>query len=1097
MKKSIKKIIIVSVSILLVIGICVGSFLILRSIQDNTKLEDKRSESSNNNFMFFEEGFTDVKVTDEKSALEAVASVAEVIGISDVEKELIITSTDYADGDTFYRMQQQYNGIPVYGKEIVLSVNDKGSALGLNSNNVNDTVFENSNIEFEKLDSANFDVETVKAKAFDYFSDSFDEEVISVEIKDTNNYTAIVIDSENKAVPAFVCNAIVNVETDSENDSDETEGFKYSFEVLISCKDSSIIDVYCLDSFADAKTNAEDIDGKSCDINIYQKTNNKYILFDRQRNIRVYDAAFHYVNQEKAFTNYNDEIFMVNNEEILTEDNKQVILKTKGDISVLEDTDGHIVSDNVGYGLKLSQNNGKRLQQKEYNTIEIDDDKGVTLLSRIAQVYDFYKNILSRKGFNSENGAVYSAYDTKIKSGIDFDFSNAYSSTKLYKEATFLGFGISNSLSLDVIGHEFTHSVNKCIFSPIYQGESGAIDEAYADILGEIFEDYSNDGKLNGNNDWLLDKKRNIIDPSKNKDYLADVYGYPQKYKGKYWKKTSNTNKSNDYGGVHINSTVISHAAYLMNNGIDGNEGKKINTELLAKIWYKSMFLLHSDATFEQCANAVYTAAYNTKSLTKQQLLCVREAFGEVGLDVGSSLSCSVVKGTTVYALSADNKKYQNYHIKIVSVDNEKDIADVDIKDDKGYKLDLSAGTYMIAITDNQNKNGTKFYKKITLTEGTAIEGAYINILTDFEERQAEPTTVKPTEKPAKSANTTFTAEQLSSKSMPEIVDLMGGDFRHDHGKGVDYYTDGGFYIYNDDKLPGFIFYLKWDYSVTNDYDSQSTDEIKQKINGGFYQLNFIVMHDAAKLNDSFSADMTYQEFIAAYGYTVTKILPGAGFPGHALSNYKKGNISTVYVFYPQIDDSIYSTGTDTVSDDLISRYNPTIRSIVALPKKDIPAKSTSEESNSDVSSQSDSSADSIIMEDLLGAPESRLIELFGYDSYNVQIPSSGLPKCLTYNSLPNVAFGFSQTADEVVLVDVIDCEQTVRFTKDITSDMTGRQLLDLNDKFAVSEAYNEALGSYTVVVKKNNEQVIVFGWNDSDYMDKIPNFVTMQKIPS
>ena len=57
---------------------------------------------------------------------------------------------------------------------------------------------------------------------------------------------------------------------------------------------------------------------------------------------------------------------------------------------------------------------------------------------------------------------------------------------------------------------------------------------------------------------------------------------------------------------------------------------------------------------------------------------------------------------------------------------------------------------------NNQNKNGTKFYKKITLTEGTAIEGAYINILTDFEERQAEPTTVKPTEKPAKSVLSIF-----------------------------------------------------------------------------------------------------------------------------------------------------------------------------------------------------------------------------------------------------------------------------------------------------------------------------------------------------
>lgn len=114
-------------------------------------------------------------------------------------------------------------------------------------------------------------------------------------------------------------------------------------------------------------------------------------------------------------------------------------------------------------------------------------------------------------------------------------------------------------------------------------------------------------------------------------------------------------------------------------------------------------------------------------------------------------------------------------------------------------------------------------------------------------------------------------------------------------------------------------------------------------------------------------------------------------------------------------------------------------------------------------------------------------------------IPDSGLPKCLTYNSLSNVAFGFSQTADEVVLVDVIDCEQTVRFTKDITSDMTGRQLLSLSGKFSVSESHDEVTGfpGYYINVKNDNGLMISFGWNDSDYMDKIPDFVDMQKIPS
>ena len=64
---------------------------------------------------------------------------------------------------------------------------------------------------------------------------------------------------------------------------------------------------------------------------------------------------------------------------------------------------------------------------------------------------------------------------------------------------------------------------------------------------------------------------------------------------------------------------------------------------------------------------------------------------------------------------------------------------------------------------------------------------------------------------------------------------------------------------------------------------------------------------------------------------------------------------------------------------------------------------------------------------------------------------------------------------------------------------MTGRQLLSLSGKFSVSESHDEVTGfpGYYINVKNDNGLMISFGWNDSDYMDKIPDFVDMQKIPS
>ena len=89
------------------------------------------------------------------------------------------------------------------------------------------------------------------------------------------------------------------------------------------------------------------------------------------------------------------------------------------------------------------------------------------------------------------------------------------------------------------------------------ESEPGALAEAYADIFGEIIEDWADDGEFNDSCDWVSDV-RNFVDPSKGEDI-----SYPVSYQGEGWWDEEDTSSLNDYGGVHVNSTVISHAAYL------------------------------------------------------------------------------------------------------------------------------------------------------------------------------------------------------------------------------------------------------------------------------------------------------------------------------------------------------------------------------------------------------------------------------------------------------------------------------------------------------------------------------------------------------
>ena len=68
---------------------------------------------------------------------------------------------------------------------------------------------------------------------------------------------------------------------------------------------------------------------------------------------------------------------------------------------------------------------------------------------------------------------------------------------------------------------------------------------------------------------------------------------YPTEYLG-----TGYMTGDYDNGGVHLNSTVISHAAYLMSRGINGSAAfEELGTLELAELFYSALFSMPSDCT--------------------------------------------------------------------------------------------------------------------------------------------------------------------------------------------------------------------------------------------------------------------------------------------------------------------------------------------------------------------------------------------------------------------------------------------------------------------------------------------------------------------
>ena len=151
-------------------------------------------------------------------------------------------------------------------------------------------------------------------------------------------------------------------------------------------------------------------------------------------------------------------------------------------------------------------------------------------------------------------------------------------------------------------------------------GESGALNEAYADILGSLIE-----GKT-GPDRWLIGEDSDFaggaVRDLANPPSFTTSYGpYRQTYATHY-------RDTGDDGGEHINSTIFSHAAYEM---MIDPATSGVSAETWARVFYHSIFRLSSGATFANGRAAVLDVA-GEFHFTTEQVDAIKRAFNDVGI---------------------------------------------------------------------------------------------------------------------------------------------------------------------------------------------------------------------------------------------------------------------------------------------------------------------------------------------------------------------------------------------------------------------------------------------------------------------------------
>ncbi len=106
--------------------------------------------------------------------------------------------------------------------------------------------------------------------------------------------------------------------------------------------------------------------------------------------------------------------------------------------------------------------------------------------------YDYFDNVHNRSSVDG-NGASIGVIANYYFTGYINPTDNArwYSPTRELQLGRGGGSSASDDLvSLDVVGHEFTHGVDQFSANLEYSYESGALDESFADIHGTMFEFY-------------------------------------------------------------------------------------------------------------------------------------------------------------------------------------------------------------------------------------------------------------------------------------------------------------------------------------------------------------------------------------------------------------------------------------------------------------------------------------------------------------------------------------------------------------------------------------------------------------------------------
>ncbi|MFQ5342029.1 MAG: M4 family metallopeptidase, partial [Anaerolineae bacterium] len=214
--------------------------------------------------------------------------------------------------------------------------------------------------------------------------------------------------------------------------------------------------------------------------------------------------------------------------------------------------------DRTIYDLDHSTTLPGTLCYNEDETVSSTLEDCVDAFNFTGQTYDYFSANFNRDGYD-DAGAT-------MKASVRYDnWANA--SWNGWQTTFGPGWAVR-----DVVAHEWTHAVTEHTANLIYSFQSGALNESFSDVFSAMVDD---DDWLEGE-DLAIGAIRSLSnpaafgDPGKLSDYLCTL---------------------GDNGGVHTNSNIANHAAYLMAAGdtYNGFTVTGIGRPAAGQIYYRAL----------------------------------------------------------------------------------------------------------------------------------------------------------------------------------------------------------------------------------------------------------------------------------------------------------------------------------------------------------------------------------------------------------------------------------------------------------------------------------------------------------------------------